>query len=271
MTKLRKNLDHVHGLDSYEDQGNRGIQPPGWPVSNLHGAAPPLIYVGGVSVTRNPIRFDQAENIVQAAGYAISIGCPLEYHLTVKWPNNSGSLANHYELLRKIGEWQEYNLSKRVFVWSREATGGHHSHILLHVPRAMKPKLQKLVRKWLKGILGLRSLPAGAVNFTVHRKIGQSFDHIRHRVRYILKGADADTRRFLGCEKAEPTYIKGKRAGVSQALNRKARRATGSVLPSGARKLTREMLEAALICRRHREKQAARYSIPTPSVTPAAA
>jgi len=266
MTKLRKNLHHVHGSDSYEDQGNRGIQPSGWPGSNLHDT----YIVGGVSVSRNPIRFDQAENIVQAAGFALSLGYPLEHHLTIKWPDNSGSLANHYKLLRKIGEWQGYNLSKRVFVWGREATGGHHSHILLHVPRPMKPRLQKLVRKWLKQILGLRSLPPRAVNFTVHRKVGESFDHIRNRVRYILKGADADTRFFFGCEKSETTYIKGKRAGVSQALNRKARLVAGSVLPSGARKPTREMLEAALIRDRWREEQAARYSTTT-TTTPSAA
>ena len=70
---------------------------------------------------------------------------------------------------------------------------------------------------------------------------------MRNRVRYILKGADPDTRHFLGCTKAEQTYIKGKRAGVSQDLNRKARCAAGAVQPSGAKKPTREMLEAASI------------------------
>jgi hypothetical protein len=78
----------------------------------------------------------------------------------------------------------------------RERYGGHHSHIPLCCPRNKKPKLQKLVRKWLKGVLGLWSLSTGTVQFTTHRKIGQSFDHIRNRVRYILKGADIDTKHF---------------------------------------------------------------------------
>ena len=273
MTKLRKKLDHVHGPSSYRDQGTRGPQAPAAPVSNLQGAHHTYI-VGGVSVSsRNPIRFDTAENIVQAAGHALALGYPLEYHLTVKWPDNSGSLANHYELLRKIGEWQEYNIGKRVFIWSREAKGGPHSHILLHIPRDRIKKFRKLVRIWLKQILGLPGLPAGTMRMTVHRKIGASFDHIRNRVRYILKGADAETRLFLGCTKSETTYIQGKRAGASQALNRKARRQAGGVLPSGARHPTREMLEAARERDRLKDEARAAGSFTSPyssTVTPAA-
>lgn len=262
MTKLRKNLNNVRGSDSGRNKGNRGTQAFGGPVSNLHRADDTYI-VGGVFLSpRNPIRLDQAENIVQAAGYALTLGCPLEYHLTVKWPAGGRGLADHYELLRKIGEWQEYNIGKRVFVWSREAKGGPHSHILLHVPRDRKPKLQKLVRKWLKPMFGLGSLPTGTIQFTTCRKTGQSFDHIRNRVRYILKGADPDTRHFLGCTKTEPTYIEGKRAGVSQDLNRKARRDAGSVLPSGARKPTKEMLDAAMMRDHLREEWKATY-LPT--------
>jgi len=228
--------------------------------------------VGGVSVSsRNPIRFDTAENIVQAAGHALALGYPLEYHLTIIWPDNNRS--NHQKLLRKIGEWQEYNIGKRVFIWSREAKGGPHSHILLHIPRDRIKKFRKLVRVWLKQILGLRGLPTGTMRMTVHRKIGASFDHIRNRVRYILKGADAETRLFLGCTKSETTYIQGKRAGASQALNRKARRQAGGVLPSGARHPTREMLEAARERDRLKDEARAAGSFTSPyssTVTPAA-
>ena len=246
MTKLRKNSARRSGDVHAHGQGNRGTQAPGWPVSNLQGNDSTHIYVGGVSVSpRNPIRFDLAENIVQAAGYALSLGCPLEYHLIVKWPGDGDSYDNRQDLIRRLGEWQEYNFGHRIFVWSRERQGGDHSHILLYCPRDKKPKLEKMVRKWIRGMLGLRSLPKGTIHFRLHRKIGQSFDPIRNRVRYILKGADPDTRHFLGCTKSEPTYITGKRAGVSQDLNRKARREAGSILPSGARKPTREMLEAA--------------------------
>jgi len=56
-------------------------------------------------------------------------------------------------------------------------------------------------------------------------------------------------------------------------LNRKARREAGSVLPSGARKATREMLAAAVIRDSLREEaQAAdisRYSTTSPTMSPA--
>jgi hypothetical protein len=249
MIKPRKNPAPRSWAVHAQSQKSQGVSAAIGPVSNLQGKNLPPIYVGGVSESsHNPIRFDQAENIVQAAGYALSIGCPLEFHLTVKWPIEPGDHAKAYNchkaLLINIGEWQEYNIGKRVFVWSRERKGGDHSHILLYCPRNKKPKLQKLVRKWIRELFKLRSLPTGTIQFTTHRKFGCSFDHMRNRVRYILKGADPDTRHFLGCTKAEQTHIKGKRAGVSQDLNRKARCEAGAVQPSGAKKPTREMLEA---------------------------
>ena len=67
-------------------------------------------------------------------------------------------------------------------------------------------------------------------------------------MRYILKGTDEDTRLFLGCgEKRELGFVKGKRAGVSQALGKMARRRAGGFLPSGHRQATVEMLEAVSI------------------------
>jgi len=252
MSKLGKNRDGVHGAGQGRDQGTRGSQAPGGPVANPHRAADTL-YVGHLSLSpRNPIRFAAAENIMQAADHALALGYPLEYHLTVKWLDKNRS--NHQQLLRKIGKWQDYHIGKRVFVWSREATGGHHSHILLHIPRDRIKKFRKLGRAWLKQILGLRSLPTGTMNLTVHRKIGVSFDHMRNRVRYILKGADADTRLFLGCTRSEWGYVEGKRAGVSQGLGVAARRKAGGVLPSGVRKVTRKMLAAAVMRDRLREE-----------------
>jgi hypothetical protein len=260
MTKLRKNFSVCSRGVHVQAPENQGVPVPGWPISNLHGDDRSLIYVGGISVTPNPIRFDTAENIIQAAGYAQTIDCPLDYHLTIKWLLEHVTPAQardyHHILIQKIGEWQKNNFRARIFVWGREAKGGPHSHILLHCPRDKKPKLAKMVTKWLKLMLGLRGLPKGTKQFTQLWK-GEPFDNIRNRVRYILKGADADTRHVLGCRKSEAPYIEGKRAGVYQDLNTKARRLAGSVTPSGARKPTLAMIEAGDIGKRCREEQAA--------------
>ncbi|MBT5112383.1 MAG: hypothetical protein HOM28_00790 [Rhodospirillales bacterium] len=221
-------------------QGIQQAQGEKHPNADLH----PTYIVGGISVSHpTAIKFKTAENIVQAAGFASAMGLPLEYHLTVRWSDKSSS--HHYELLRKIADWQRYNIGKAVYVWSREAKGGHHSHILLHIPRSLSAKFRKLVVLWLKQSAGSRSLSKGTISFTRHRGMGNPFSHIRNRVRYILKGAGADTRLLIGARKAEQTNIKGKRAGTSQALGVEARRTAGSVLPCGLRQPTEEMLIAA--------------------------
>ena len=80
-------------------------------------------------------------------------------------------------------------------------------------------------------------------------------EHIRNRVRYILKGTDDATRLFLGYDgKQERGFIKGKRVGTSQALGEEARRKAGGVRLSGHRKPNQEMLVAATIRDQRREE-----------------
>jgi hypothetical protein len=78
------------------------------------------------------------------------------------------------------------------------------------------------------------------------RSHGDPYEHIRNRVRYILKGTDDARRLFLGCgAKQDRGFVKGKRAGMSQALGKDACRRVGGVLLPGHRKPTQEMLTAA--------------------------
>ncbi len=94
---------------------------------------------------------------------------------------------------------------------------------------------------------------------TCIRSHGDPYEHIRNRVRYILKGTDDATRLFLGYDgKKERGFIKGKRVGTSQALGEEARRKAGGVRLSGHRKPTQEMLMAATI--RNQRRKAYRES-----------
>ena len=243
MTKLHKSTAHVLEVCDQTIQENRGTQAPGGPDTDPHGAADTYI-VGDVSVPRpTAITFKAAENISQAVGYAAEIGFPLQYNLTIDWPDNSKDYHDH--ILRQLAKWQKYNMGKAVFVWCREAKSGPHSHILLSCPPKMKPRLDKLVVKWLKRILNCRSLPAKAKWFRSIHKSGNPAEHIAKRTQYILKGADADTRLHFGIDKTERSYIRGKRTGMSQTLNVSARRRAGAAVPSGLRRPTKEMLEAA--------------------------
>ncbi len=271
MTKLHKSTAHVLEVCDQTIQENRGTQAPGGPDTDPHGAADTYI-VGDVSVPRpTAITFKAAENISQAVGYAAEIGFPLQYNLTIDWPDDSKHY--HDQILRELAKWQRYNMSKAVFVWCREAKNGPHSHILLSCPPKMKPRLDKLVVKWLKRILNCRSLPTRAKWFRSIHKTGDPAEHIANRVLYILKGAATDTRLHFGIDKAELTYIRGKRTGMSQALNVSARRRAGAAVPSGLRRPTKEMLEAARERDRLKDEARAAGSFTSPyssTVTPAA-
>ncbi|MDA1023659.1 MAG: hypothetical protein O2817_10010 [Proteobacteria bacterium] len=224
------------------------------------GDCPPLYIVSGISepLTNSPIPFKTVENVVQAAGFAFLRGFPLVYHLTARLPD--GEVESYEFLLRKIGGWQDDNIGQRIFVWARETKNGPHIHILLYIPRKLAPRFRKLARRWLKEAFGLRRLPKGTLRVRRIWSLGSPFKNTRNQVRYILKGADADTRLFLGCgEKQERGFVKGKRAGVSQALGEDARRRAGSVLPSGHRKVTVEMLEAATTRDRQRQEERDSY------------
>jgi len=223
---------------------NRGIGEFNSADGNCHS---PLYIVDGVSAasTNSPIQFHTAENIIQAAGFAGTLGFPLEYHLIIHWPDENQE--HHNELIKRISGWQKYNIGSQVFVWARETKNGPHTHILLHIPRHLATRFRKKARQWLKKAFGVRRLAIGTLRVRRIWSLGSPFDNIRNLVRYILKGADADTRLFIGCNKWEPGIVKGKRAGFSQGLGEDARRKAGGVLPSGNRKPTQEMLRAAMV------------------------
>ena len=98
-------------------------------------------------------------------------------------------------------------------------------------------------------------MPTGAMSLTRIKKDNNPDKHIRTRVRYLLKGADGDTRAVFGCEKAERTHIVGKRCGFAQDLGNAARKKADAVQLSGNRKPTRELLEAAAIRDEWRARQ----------------
>ena len=212
-------------------------------------------------VARSPIPFKSVENILQATAFASVIGYPLKYHLTIKWTDKAN---DHYsQILRKISEWQRYNCKQAAFVWAREAARGPHIHILLYLPKERASRFRKRLRHWLKKLLDLRRLPKGLVQCRQAHAFGDIQIHIAHRVRYILKGSDDDTRLFMNyCGKREDGHVVGKRSGTSQSLGVAARRRVGGALPSGHRKVTKAMREEALLRNERWAEERARYFPP---------
>jgi len=216
----------------------------------------------------NPIRWNKAENFIQAAAHARVIGKPLEYHLTVKWPTPDPYARHHRRLKFNMSEWLINNLGLAAFIWGRETNGGDHSHFLLHLTPETAPKFRKMAVKWLKDDFGMTRLPAKTVQCRraplerlwnpVLKEFYWTRDQVIHRqVRYLLKSAPPDIRKVIGPQrKADAGPSVGMRIGVSRCLNITARRKAGGVLPSGHRQVTPEMLEAAYIRdQRRRDKK----------------
>lgn len=216
--------------------------------------------VGDVSPSThsNLIKFSTVENIVQAAAFARSIGFPLRHNLTVRWLSNNWDY--HETLMRKIGDWLSHNAAGTYYVWTKEAKGGAHSHILLHLPADKAGKFRKLVMVWLKGFYRRASLPKGTVHCRQPKTFGNEDEAIRKRVAYILKGGGEGVCRFLNVNKRDRGIVDGKRAGVSQALGKSARKAAKSILPSGCKYLTAEMLETASVAEWTRERRQMSFS-----------
>ena len=229
-----KSASHSRSVPS-ESADNRASQG----LDGRKTNSPSLYIVGNVSPTPPSIPFHHVENIIQAAGYARLIAKPLYHHLTIRWPN--GDWQHHEPILRAIAEWQRYHVGCPAFVWTKEASGGAHSHILLHLPKHKSKKFRSMITKQLKNLTGQRSLPTGTIQ---NRRIwthGDPFKHMRNRVAYILKRSDEDTRCILGVGKRDIGEIDGKQVGVSQSLGVAARRRAKSVLPSGHRQCPRLM------------------------------
>ena len=132
MSKLHKNTVPVPDVLHPIIQGTRGSQAPG---IDRRGARHTYI-VSDVSVPRpTAITFKAAENISQAVGYAAEIGFPLQYNLTIRWPDNDKHY--HDRILRELAKWQKYHRCQAVLAWCREAKNGSHVRLLLACPPKM--------------------------------------------------------------------------------------------------------------------------------------
>jgi hypothetical protein len=244
MSKLQKNDGVCLGsvpCNTAEPLGVQGQQ------GGKRNFASPYIVTPLFPISPDRLRFDKVENVILAAAFARELGKPLHYNLTANCPPDVDPDELFSELRKRLSEWLKNNEGVAAFVWAVETNGGPHTHILLHVSKDKKPKCQKYVRKWLKEMLGVAHLPVRTINFTRIDSEGDPDEHVKKRVRYILKRADDATRHFIGCETKTdvgPTIV-GKAIGVSQDIGETSRKRAGGVQLSGCRGVSKPMREAA--------------------------
>lgn len=199
----------------------------------------------------------KVSNLHQAAFHAMMVGLPLNRFVTIHWER--GGLTDRFHVatgrfLKLAQDWLRVRGHQTAFVWVREngEPAGEHVHILLHVPPAMARDFSHRQRGWLKacgvgryrkGVIRSKSVGRSYRHAVVGVQAGECYAGQLARVLgYILKTADAETRRRLGIKYVESSSrMEGKRAGTSQNLGRAAReRALSSAHVEPARNCSRK-------------------------------
>ena len=178
-----------------------------------------------------------AENIIAAAQHAALTGRPLNRFTTLHYEaaKVSDPVKATGRLLKLASDWLRTKGEPLFAIWVRE-TGiekGEHLHLLWHVPNKLAKTFANRERRW-RNKIGMK-LAAGA---SYSRPVGLSYrhalrrteygecyaDHLLAAVGYVLKGAHPRTVESLGLPRCEPQgLIAGKRSGMTENLNRKAR------------------------------------------------
>lgn len=216
----------------------------------------PLIYVEGLSTARTTIPLRIVENMIQASAHAWHLGKPLLRHLTIRWP--SGDWSQHQQVQDALAKWLTRKCGGAYYIWAKEGNSGAHSHFLVHLGNGQTGvACNKVIRRALKRLNGLRSLPKGTIKCTQPSSGKPTFDSIKNRTAYLCKGGGPDVCEFLGVNKADWASVPGKQAGVSESLGEAARERKGGCLPSESRSVTQEMKMAAVSVKLYREDKAA--------------
>lgn len=147
-------------------------------------------------------------------------------------------VANIGRLMKLAGDWLRTKGETLTYIWVREAGHwkGDHVHILWHVP-------PRLIRSFAKRERGWRRLMGAKVKRGAFKtkRVGMSYAHCAHEIEfgasyranlehvlhYVCKGAPPVVAEAMGlvfCEDGGELW--GKRCGISENLNRKARSAS---------------------------------------------
>jgi hypothetical protein len=105
------------------------------------------------------IRPEYVENVIQAVGFAEQLHCPLNAHFTVTWFNPDDAIARKCQtaVLERYQKWAKYRGFRAAYTWSLERSPklGVHSHILLHIPPALRHELRRrMFKRWVTEVCG---------------------------------------------------------------------------------------------------------------------
>ncbi len=204
----------------------------------------PLLRHGGAgnrtTVTSDYLTLRQAQDLMTAAQYVLTIGKPLTRHLTVRLERQGISDADAVKAIGRLltllrDHVRKATGSEIAYIWSREhgAVIGGHVHILLHLPAGYIWQGQR-VQRWIEHISG-RPYKKGTIKTT--RIGGTAKAHEQNPalylvnlatvVGYVVKGTCPTAGAALELERIKPQgRLMGKRCGRSQNMKLNSERIT---------------------------------------------
>lgn len=160
-----------------------------------------------------------------AARFAYHLALPLNRFVTVDWESAEcvGRMQDiQGRFLERMGKWLRYRNVIPAYLWVIEdgRVKGLHSHILVHVPSEHLSDFKRKVPAWVDDDIDQSTVD---VRRTRYGDGPSRLSGIKGRLRYILKGSDADVSVLLNVNLKHQGTVVGKRCGTSQCLGAKSR------------------------------------------------
>lgn len=177
--------------------------------------------------TTKGLNTDQVKNLNWAWHHARKIGLPLNTLVTFRPLDHDtmtpDELADLFSKLRnKIGVYARQRGFAPTFAWSREVNpdgSGEHLHVIVHIPDRWRDDFEETALRWMPG-------PGEADVRRAHYGIITTRDGKRHSIiGYITKQMTQQAWWKRGLRRVSGGAILGKRGGVSQNIDWKARAA----------------------------------------------
>ena len=186
---------------------------------------------GGARSTHH-INHKVTQSAFRAFDYAGEAGHPLNWYVVINLRDETAQAAATAfgKILHKFRDWLT-NKRKTVlgcpgpiYVYAFENPSGEHVHVnwVVHIPPGWEREFDKKLRGWIRKVQG----PAEPYDLSI-QPINQRY--AKKLAKYVLKGTDPRyvDHFHLRDEHKPQGEVWGKRAGISQAIGRKARKKAG--------------------------------------------
>lgn len=172
-----------------------------------------------------------AANVHHAFRFANTIGCPLNYFVTINFaltpcPAQRTSAAFRRLLCSWFARWLRRHPKNKAkcpptYAYAVETANGQtHVHWAVHIPRGFVREFRRILPQWIEAVAGG---PMHAPSAVKHRRV---YNPVGLK-RYMLKGMDPLFARLWQIRPVDQGLVIGRRSGFSRNLGPTRRHAAG--------------------------------------------